>query len=586
MALFSFLDDDEMKIVDDNMNAVEFIEGDLITEQGSQGDGCYFIDEGTVRVEFDTGETDTDVVLNFLEPGQVVGELSLIDDEPRAATCYAHTPVKARWLSQINFETLMVEHPHIGIHLLLAISHNLIHTVRYANKQLAGLMAEEGSTSDVDSIVSKALNAQRIFQDWPEEKVDALLKDMVNAIINNVDELAESTVKETGLGVARDKAEKIRYASQGVYDVLAGKPASGLIQYHQNDKIEEIASPMGVILGIIPLTNPVPTIIFKALICLKSRNALILSCHRAAMLVGNRTGELIQEVLKNHGAPIYLVQWIKKRSSRKLTNTFMRHKDVSFILATGGPSIVKAAYSSGTPAIGVGAGNAPVFIAKDADIDETAEKIISSKSFDCGVICGSENNLVVEETIRQEFLDALDRHGAKILNEDEVGKLEKKMYDPETGRFNIFMVGQSAKIIAKKVELDVAEDIRLIVVPLPLEKVSGPFGREKPAPVLSLFTVKDADEGLTVSRSILSQMGSGHTAIIHTHDQDLAKRYARAMPASRILVNVGGSLGCIGGGNGLLPSLTLGCGTLGGTSTTDNVTYKNLLNIKRLAYAM
>lgn len=574
-----------MEIVNKQLETVEFSRGTCIMEQGSEGRGCYLIDEGIVRVEYDTGELDTDVVLNYLEPGMVMGDFSLIDHQPRSASLYAHTDVKARWLSLENFETLLKDHPEIGMQLLKTFSANLIQIVRQTNKQLADFISMESSTAFVDEMVGNAHRAQNSFQDWPEEKVDLLLKDLVKAIVNHAGELAADTVKESGIGVVADKVEKIHFASQKVYDALAGKPAHGMIRYNQDHRIEEFASPMGVIFGIIPLTNPVPTMIFKVLICLKSRNALIMSCHRKAMQVGNRTGEIIQDILKKHDAPIHLVQWIRERSSRKITNMFMHHPDMSFILATGGPSIVKAAYSSGTPAIGVGAGNAPVYIAKDADLDITADMIISSKSFDNGVICGSENNLVVHAAVRDAFLSSLQNHGARIFNQNETEILLKDMYNADKHRFSEFFIGQSAKAIAQKAGISVDDSTRLLVLPLEIDQYSGPFGHEKLAPVLSLFTVKDDEKAFEFCRDILMQEGSGHTAIIHTLNQDLAKQYAAVMPASRILVNVGGSLGCIGGGNGLLPSLTLGCGTLGGTSTTDNVTYKNLLNVKRLAFA-
>jgi len=586
MTFLQALDKEDMAVVKQSLEAVEFSAESCIMEQGDEGNGCYFIDEGTVRVEFDTGELDTDVVLNYLESGSVMGDFSLIDHQPRSASLYAHTDVKARWLSLDKFEDLLANHPRIGIQLLKTFSDNLIQIVRQANKQLADFISMEVSTAYVDEMIENAHKAQRAFQDWPEGKVDALLKDMVEAIVSEAEELAADTVEESGLGIMNDKIAKIRFASQGVYDVLAGKPAYGMIQSNPANRIEEIASPMGVIFGIIPLTNPVPTMIFKTLICLKSRNALIMSCHRKAMKVGNKTGEILQDVLKKHHAPIHLIQWIRERSSRKLTNMYMRHKDMSFILATGGPSIVRAAYSSGTPAIGVGAGNAPVYIARDADLEKTADMIISSKSFDNGVICGSENNLVVHASVREKFLNALQNHGARILNQDEAHMLLKKMYDSDLHRFNALMVGQSALAIAQQAGIPADDSTRLLVLPLETDQVSCPFGHEKLAPVLSLFTVQDDEEALRLCKDILTQEGRGHTAIIHTHDPDLAKRYAAVMPASRILTNVGGSLGCIGGGNGLLPSLTLGCGTLGGTSTTDNVTYKNLLNIKRLAFAI
>jgi acetaldehyde dehydrogenase/alcohol dehydrogenase len=371
-----------------------------------------------------------------------------------------------------------------------------------------------------------------------------------------------------------------------VYQILAGKPASGLLQRDVEDPVTEIASPMGVVLGLIPVTNPVPTLVFKTLICLKGRNALILSCHRNAQQVGSRAGEIIQDVLQQHGAPVELVQWIKERSSRKTTAMFMRHEGVSFILATGGPSMVKAAYSSGTPAIGVGPGNAPVWVCSDADPKAAARMVIGGKSFDNGVICGSENNLVVDASVREPFIAALKAHGAAVLTSDEIDRFTPVVFDAEKGHLRRELVGQSAQRIAEKAGIKRDDPIRLIVAPLETDRVDGPYGREKLAPILSLFTVDGVAAGLELCKRILNNEGIGHTAVIHTNDPDLVERFGLEIPASRILVNCPGSQGCAGICGGLTPSLTLGCGTLGGTSTTDNVSYGNLLNIKRIAHAL
>lgn len=586
MSFLNSLNQEDLNFVSTKLEPVTFKEGDLIIEEGSDGNGCYFLDEGRVRVEVDTGETDTDVVLNYLEPGQVMGEFSLLDQQPRSASLFAHTDVKARWLSTDNFQALLKENPVIGTKLLQAISLNLINIVRNTNKQLADFMAYDASNEHVDKMVSDGLKAQQQIQHWTENKIDALLKDLVDIINQNAESLAKATVEESGMGVVQDKINKIGFASQKVYDLIQGKSGAGLLQHVNETNIDEFASPMGVVLGIIPLTNPVPTMIFKTLICIKSRNALIMSCHRNALSVGNQAGELMQSVLKKHNAPIELIQWIKERSSRKVTNMFMRHKDISFILATGGPSIVKAAYSSGTPAIGVGAGNAPVLITETANLDITAKAIVDSKSFDNGVICGSDNNLIVEESVRNEFIKALKKNGAKILDSQEVQQILDHAFDPKTGKLSRELVGQSAATIAKTCGFNIEKSQKLIVAPLPLSEVTGPLGQEKLAPLLPLFTVKNTTEAFRVCKQILEREGSGHTAIIHTSDKDLANAYGQEMPASRILVNTGGSFGCIGFGNGLLPSLTLGCGTLGGTSTTDNVTYTNLMNIKRVAHAL
>jgi acyl-CoA reductase-like NAD-dependent aldehyde dehydrogenase len=343
---------------------------------------------------------------------------------------------------------------------------------------------------------------------------------------------------------------------------------------------------MGVVLGLIPVTNPVPTMIFKTLICLKSRNALIMSCHFRAVEVGKQAGDIIHAALCRHGALEDLIQLVPPPISRRKTAMFMNHPDVSFILATGGPSMVRAAYSSGTPAIGVGCGNAPVLICSDADLDTVAETVIASKSFDCGVICGSENNLVLDASIRDRFVSALEAHGAAILTPDQVRQLSDCALVNEGRHLNPVVIGKPARSILEQAGIDAGEQVRLIVVPLETSEVHSPWAHEKLAPIVSLITARDCEDGLQICRRILQNQGTGHTAIIHTRDQGFAERFGVEMPVSRSLVNCPGSQGCIGLSNGLAPSLTLGCGTFGGSSTTDNVTYTNLLNVKRIAHAL
>jgi acyl-CoA reductase-like NAD-dependent aldehyde dehydrogenase len=277
------------------------------------------------------------------------------------------------------------------------------------------------------------------------------------------------------------------------------------------------------------------------------------------------------------------VQWIKNRTDRKKTMMFMKHPDVSFILATGGPSIVQAAYSSGTPAIGVGSGNAPVLVCSDADPESVARKVIQGKSFDNGVICGSENNLVVVQSIRAELIKNLETNGAAVLNPDEKNRLAAVIFDPETEGLKRGIVGKSAEHIAGLAGIRRSTSIRLLVAPVDLNEIDSSFGYEKLAPILSFFTVRNEDHGIVICKQILEQQGLGHTAIIHTKNDALARRFGLEISAGRILVNVSGSQGCIGIGTGLTPSFTLGCGTYGGNSTTDNVTYTHLLNVKRLA---
>jgi acyl-CoA reductase-like NAD-dependent aldehyde dehydrogenase len=436
---------------------------------------------------------------------------------------------------------------------------------------------------DTNRIVARAVKAQQQFEDWPEDRVDALLQDVAQSIAAQAQELAEANVAETGIGKVEDKVMKIRFASLEVYKTIAGHSAAGLIRTDPQTQVTEIASPVGVVLGLIPVTNPVSTIVFKALVVLKGRNAAIFSCHRDALDVGSQACDIIRDVLEHHGAPKDLVQTIRRRASRQKTVMFMHHPEVKLILATGGTSMVKAAYSSGTPAIGVGPGNAPVLICADADLAKAAPAIIQSKSFDNGVICGSENNLVVVASVRDNFIKMLEAHGAIILGPDQKNRFAAQAFDPESATLKKSIVGKSAQFIADLTGIRRDKDIRLIVVPIRQDELRGPFGHEKLAPILSLCTVKDETEGIQVCKQILVNQGQGHTAIIYTENQELRQQFGREIPASRVLVNAQGAQGCIGIGTGLTPSFTLGCGTFGGNSTTDNVTYTHLINIKRLA---
>ena len=370
-----------------------------------------------------------------------------------------------------------------------------------------------------------------------------------------------------------------------VYAALEGEVGFGLIDSDDVRRVSEMASPVGVVIGLVPLTNPGPTFVNKTLICLKARNALILSCHRSAQQTGNTFGELIQQVLARHGAPADLVQWIRNRTSRKKTARFMRHEGVGMILATGGPAMVKAAYSSGKPAIGVGAGNAPAWVAPDADIEATAGAVIASKGFDNGLICGSEQHLVVDGSVEQAFVDALRGQGAVVLDDEQTKQFVSTAFE-ENGDLRMWFVGQSPSVIAGAIGMEIPPETRLIVFRADARSPEGAFARERLAPVLSLFTVDGDDEAIALCRRLLDYEGAGHTANVHTQDEERVRRFAEAMPVSRVLVNTPSAMGCCGVITGLAPSLTLGCGTFGGNSTTDNVGYRNLLNIKRVARSL
>ena len=470
--------------------------------------------------------------------------------------------------------------------MLRWLSRNAARKARAFSKNLEEFILTGEPDPALDALVARSVVAQESIGDWHEDKVDGLITALATEIAGHADELAAATVAETGIGCVPDKADKNRFASLNVAQSLVGKQGVGVVGSSKQEALTEIIDPMGVVLGLIPMTNPVATLVFKALICIKARDALIVSCHRDAANVGAMTVDLLRQTLRRYGASVDLVQSVPRRPTRRTTTLLMRHPGVSMILATGGAAMVKAAYSSGTPAIGVGSGNAPAWVCADADVEATARTVVASKAFDHGIICGSESNLVVDRSVRDSFVDALRRAGAAVLNAAECDRVARVAFDDRDGRLRRAVLGQAATAIAAAAGIKVPAGTRLLVAPIPRHAVSGPYGREKLAPLLSLFTADGEDDGIRLCAQILGNGGSGHTAIIHTRSERLQLSFAQQMPASRVIVNGPGAQGCIGLGNGLTPSLTLGCGTYGRNSTTDNVTYTNLVNVKRVAHSL
>lgn len=562
---------------------ISFPAGTCIFKAGSPGDCCYFIDEGRVRIELNRNELDSEDVLGYLDAGSVLGEIAILDGQPRSASAYAHTDIQARRVSKEDLEHLGETNPRALASLYLSLGRNAGMKLRSANERLGDAIFPTRDP-EVEELVARAAVAQKEIQGWSEERIDSVLLMMAQSFAVRAKELAEDTVRVTRIGNVQDKVCKNVLASMGVYRSLVGQTASGVLSTDEERKVSEIACAAGIVVGLIPATNPAATAIFKALIAIKARNALILSFPRGIREVGPQIGTVIQDALRKAGAPGDLLQWIKHGHSRKKTEILMSHPKVSLVLATGGASMVRAAYGSGTPTIGVGPGNAPTLICEDADLDYAAQSVVMSKSFDNGLVCGSENNLVVPAKIREAFIEALVKAGAAVLTPEETVEFDSVVINPETRHFRLEITGQGAGSLADYLGIKRDYPIQLIVVPSDAQTGPKAYGGEKMAPLLSLFTVADVEAGLELSLNLLQREGMGHTAVIHTKDSAMINRFAAAMPASRILANTPASHGVIGFTTGLMPSLTLGCGTFGGNSTTDNVSYRNLLNIKRLAH--
>jgi acetaldehyde dehydrogenase/alcohol dehydrogenase len=505
------LADADRQVVLDHFEPMQFSAGSCIFRKGAGADGCYFIEAGDVRVELGGQHVDTEGVLGYATAGETLGELALLDGLPRSASAFADTDVRAQFLSIAAVEQLCIQQPRIGVAVLQALGRVASLKVRQITERFAESIIADAPDPEVDRIVAKAADAGREFENWSEARVDGLLADLANAVASQAEPLARATVQETKIGNVDDKVTKNLHASLGVYHSLAGKVGAGIVVTRSDRLITEIASPAGVVFALVPVTNPVATAVFKTLIALKVRCPLILSFHRGCLRVGNAVCELMKSVLEQNRAPPDLLQWVRSRSSRHKTMRFMTHRDVSLILATGGAAMVEAAYSSGTPALGVGPGNCPAYIAADAEIDAAARAIVLSKPYDNGLICGAEHNLVVDASLREAFMTALERHGAAVLGTEETTRFISLTVEPSGRRFDPRIIGQAAQTIAGLVGIKREYPIKLIVVPSQLDAVEqfSALAGEKLAPVLSLFSVGTEEEALALCRRVLTFQGAG-----------------------------------------------------------------------------
>jgi len=439
------------------------------------------------------------------------------------------------------------------------------------------------SIQEARDAARKAKAAQQVFAEFPQEKIDLIIKAMAEAGNANAEWLAKMAVDETKFGVFEDKVTKNTFAATDVYNYIKDMKTVGVIKEDAEKKILEVGAPVGVIMGIVPSTNPTSTVIYKALISLKSGNAIVFSPHPSASRCTFAAAQVMHEAAVKAGAPEGIVGCLSK-TTMAATEELMHHDDTAVILATGGSAMVKAAYSAGKPAYGVGPGNVPVFIERTADIRQAVADVIGSKTFDNGTICASEQAVIADEPIKDQVIAEMEAQGAYFLDREEV-KLVTRAVMTARGGMNPALVGKSAKVVADKAGIKVSEGTRVLVAPLEGYGPNYPLSYEKLTTVLGFYTAKDWHEACLLSIELLKLGGIGHSFVIHTQDEQVAREFIKK-PVFRILVNTPSSLGAIGYTTGLAPSLTLGCGTWGGSSTSDNVTPLHLINIKRQAYGL
>ena len=439
--------------------------------------------------------------------------------------------------------------------------------------------------SEVSQLIENAKLAEKEYESLTQEQIDRIVKSMSIAAVDNHMKLAKLAVDETGRGVYEDKITKNMFASEYVYHSIKYNKTVGVIADNELEDYEMVAEPVGIVAGVTPVTNPTSTTIFKSLIAVKTKNPIIFGFHPSAQNCSTEAAKCILEAAIKEGAPKHAIQWIEN-PSLEATNELMNNNDIKLILATGGSGMVKAAYSSGKPALGVGPGNVPCYIEKSANLRRSITDLILSKTFDNGMICASEQSVIVDKEISKEFETIMKEYKCYFLDTKETKKLEEYVIiqKGDALALNASIVGQSAYIIAKSAGINVPEDTKILLAKLDGVGDDYPLSKEKLSPILAYYIADSVDKALEKCSALLNYGGLGHSAVIHSENKDIIGLYQQKMKAGRLIVNSPSTHGAIGDiYNTNLPSLTLGCGTFGGNSTTSNVSAVNLLNIKRVA---
>jgi len=432
----------------------------------------------------------------------------------------------------------------------------------------------------IDEMVKNAQEALEEYMKLDQEKVDKIVEAMACAAVKNHVKLANLALKETNRGILEDKIIKNMFSAEYVWDFIRHKKTVGIVSKDDSKECIEVAEPLGVIAGITPVTNPTSTTIFKSLICAKTRNPIIFGFHPGASKCCAETAKILLEAAISAGAPKNSIQWIEKPSI-EATSMLMNHSRVNAVLATGGSGLVKAAYSTGKPALGVGPGNVPCYVEKTSKLSRACNDLILSKTFDNGMICASEQSVIVDEEISKDFEKIMSGYGCIFLNDDEADKLSRFMF--EGGKLNPKVVGRSAFEIAGMAEISVPKDAKILIAKLKGVGAEFPLSAEKLSPVLGYCISKNSEEAFNICRKILEFNGQGHTAVIHSENKSLINKFGLSMNAGRIIVNSPSSHGAIGGiYNENTPSLTLGCGSYGKNSTSLNVSCDHLINRKKI----
>ena len=430
------------------------------------------------------------------------------------------------------------------------------------------------SVQEVRDLVEKAKAAQQELAQKSQAEVDAIVASIAKAGVRNAERLAQMANEDTGFGKVADKVIKNIFGSQMVYEHIKDMKTIGILDRDEANKTYTIAAPVGVIAGLIPSTNPTSTAFYKSEISIKAGNAIVFSPHPSALRSISEAIKVIRQAIAEAGGNENLVSCISL-PTMQATDNLMKHPDVALILATGGSAMVRAAYSSGTPAIGVGPGNGPAYIEKTADLPLAVKRIMDSKTFDYGTICASEQSVVCDDDMAEAVQKEMEKQGAYFLSDEERLKLGKYILRAN-GTMNPAIVGKSPQVIGELAGINVPASAKVIVAKEDGIGKGHPYSNEKLAPILAFYTTPDYKAIAKLCDEILRYEGAGHTFSMHTKDDRMVEYFAERMPASRIIINSPSALGGIGASTALMPALTLGCGAIGGSATSENVGPMNL----------
>jgi acetaldehyde dehydrogenase / alcohol dehydrogenase len=451
------------------------------------------------------------------------------------------------------------------------------------NRDLRGVSPERAAELDV--VVDRAQQAARAMRELDQEQVDAIVWAMTVAGLEAAIDLAELAIEETGFGVLEDKVVKNYVATEFLYDYLKDKRSVGVVDTDPDRGIDYVAEPIGVILAVTPITNPTSTVLFKAIVAAKTRNAMVFRPSSRALRCAERVVEILQAAGQAAGLPPGALQ-VVPGAAHETSQYLFHHPGIDFIWTTGGPRVVEAANASGKPTISVGAGNAPVYLHRSADLRMAVVDILISKTFDASVICPAEQTCVIDDSIYDDVVAEFQRMGARLLSPDEVDQVSDFVFGDDGG-VNLAALGRPAGILAELAGIDAAPDAKVLLAPLPsdpAELATHPLTAEKLMPILGLVRVRDEEAGIAVCEQVTEHGGLGHTSAVYARDPAVVDRFAARVRTGRILVNAPTAVGALGGVyNSMTPTFSLGCGTWGGSSTTDNVNYRNLMNLKAVS---